>query len=147
MDENFFLVRKAYVRDPLRDDCEASLSPHGLPGVTRIVLHEVRLEWGSRTREFMVRGGGDLHASARMRGRDTIPHFGAIVRAVFGFQFTGESALKRVEVRTPNTVKMARGCDARAVHEWLSARGFRVNAIGACRTGLDCSELVREVAA
>jgi hypothetical protein len=126
--EEHFNERKGYTLEPLREDCTEALNPRGLPGVQRIVLREVELAWGRRKDEFMVRGGLDIHGSARSRGRHAIPVYGTIVRAVMDFHFAGEAKPRRVEVRTPNTVKMARGCDARTVHEWLSARGFRINA-------------------
>jgi hypothetical protein len=126
-----FGERKGYTLEPLREDCADALNPRGLPGVRQIVLREVELAWGRKKHEFMVRGGVDIHGSARARGREAIPDYGTIVRAVLDFHFVDEGRPRRVEVRTPNTVKMARGCDARTVHEWLSARGFR----SACRTG------------
>jgi len=123
--EEHFCERKGYTLEPLREDCAAALNPRGLPGVRQIVLREVELAWGRKQDEYMVRGGVDIHGSARSRGREAIPEYGTIVRVVMDFHFEGEAKPRRVEVRTPNTVKMARGCDARAVHEWLSARGFR----------------------
>jgi hypothetical protein len=134
-DAEHFSERKAYTLEPLREDCAAALDPRGLPGVAHIVLREVELAWGRDGDEFMVRGGIDLLASARSRGREVIPEYGKIVRAVFEFHFTGQKKVRRVEVRTPNTVKLGRGCDPRVIHEWLSARGFRVNVSEACGSG------------
>ena len=123
--DEHFCERKGYTLEPLREDCADALSPRGLPNVRQIVLREVELAWGRKKHEFMVRGGADIHGSARSRGREAIPEYGTIVRAVVDFHFVNEPKPRRVEVRAPNTVKMARGCDARTVHEWLSARGFR----------------------
>lgn len=129
--EDYFSERKAYTLEPLREDCADALSGRGLTSVRQIVLREVELAWGRKKDEFMVRGGTDIHGSAQSRGRAAIPEYGTIVRAGFDFYFAGHKKPRRVEVRTPNTLKLTRGCDARAVQEWLSARGFR----GACRTG------------
>jgi hypothetical protein len=120
-----FSERKGYTLEPLREDCGAALDARGLPGVKQIVLREAELAWGRKHREFLVRGGADIHGSARSRGRAAIPEYGTIVRAVFDFHFEGQKKPRRVEVRTPNTVKLGRGCDPRVVHEWLSARSFR----------------------
>jgi hypothetical protein len=40
--------------------------------------------------------------------------------------FTGSGKARKVQVRPPNVLKLGRHCDAAAVHQWLSARGFRV---------------------
>jgi hypothetical protein len=122
-----FCERKVCTLEPLREGCAAALDPRGLPGVQRIVLREAELAWGRKQKEFLVRGGADIHGSARSQGRAAFPPYGTIVRAVFDFHFTGQKKPRRVEVRTPNTVKLGRGCDPRVVHEWLSANGFRVN--------------------
>jgi len=127
-DADYFSERMAFSLEVLREDCAAVLDPRGLPGVSRIVLREVRLAWGHLKREFMVRGGLDIHGAARARGREAIPDYGTVKRAGFDFYFAGQKKARRVEVRLPNTVKMGRGCEARVVHEWLSARGIRVRA-------------------
>lgn len=127
-DADYFSERMAYSLEVLREDCAAVLDPRGLPGVSRIVLREVRLVWGHKKREYMVRGGMDIHGAARARGREAIPEYGTIERAGFDFYFTGQKKVRRVEVRLPNTVKMGRGCDPRVIHEWLSARNIRVRA-------------------
>ena len=129
----YFCERKAYTLEPLREDCADALDTRGLPGVRQSVLREVKLAWGAKKDEFMVRGGMDIHGSARSRGRNAIPEYGTIVRAVFDFNFANELKPRRVEVRIPNTVKMVRGCDARVVHEWLSERGFRTGVVEASR--------------
>lgn len=129
--EEHFCERKGYTLEPLREDCAEVLNPRGLSSVRQIVLREVELAWGRKKHEFMVRGGADIHGSARSRGREAIPEYGTIVRAVVDFHFVDEAKPRRVEVRVPNTVKMARGCDARMVHEWLSARGFRTGLVEA----------------
>ena len=123
--EDYFSERKAYTLEPLREDCADALSGRGLTSVRQIVLREVELAWGQKQGEFMVRGGMDIHGSAQSRGCAAIPVYGTIVRAGFDFYFAGHQKPRRVEVRPPNTLKLTRGCDARAVHEWLSARGFR----------------------
>lgn len=125
-DAEHFCERMAYSLEPLRTDCAEVLDARGLPGVTRIVLREAEIAWGRKQEETMVRCGTDLFASARSRGREAIPDYGTITRAVFDFHFAGRRKAHRVEVRTPNTVKMGRGCDPRVVHEWLSTRGLRV---------------------
>lgn len=126
--EDHFCERKAYTLEPLREDCAGALDTRDLPGITQIVLREVELTWGRFNDEFMVRGGVDILKSARLRGREAIPEYGTVARAVFDCYFEGQMKSRRVEIRAPSTVKMSRHCDARAVHEWLSARGFRINA-------------------
>jgi hypothetical protein len=69
-----------------------------------------------------------------------LPPRGVVVRAGFDFYFAGQSRPRRVEVRSPNTLKLPRNCDARVVHEWLSARGLRGRAQCKAESGKQIAE-------
>jgi hypothetical protein len=132
--EEHFCVRKAYDLETLRADCARALDVRGLTGVKLIVLREVELAWGRRLDESMVRKGKDIHGSAKARGRQPIPEYGTVVRAVFDFYFDDGKPPRRVELGLPGSLKLSRQSDARVVHEWLSSRDFRVN-VGGMRNG------------
>ena len=127
-DDDHFCEPKVYTLEPLREDCARALDARGLPGVEEIVLREVQVAWGRRLDHRIVHLGPDLHASARACGKEAVPESGTVLRAGFDFHFAGQRKARRVELRTPNGLKAGRHCDARAVNEWLSERGFRVNA-------------------
>jgi len=100
-----------------------------VPGLQKIVLREYEIKWRGGLNNSMIRRSDDIYAAALEREKPAFPESGIVVRASLDFYFDGQKKPRRVQVKTPNTLKLGRHCDARLVHEWLSARGFRASEI------------------
>lgn len=129
-DYRYFSETKTYVLDPLREDVDEALSTEGLPDIRRIVLQELEIRYSGEFNDSTVKRSDDMVASATQRSTNgksihAVPDFGELVRATFEFHFANSKKPRRVYLRPPNVLRLARHCDARAVHEWLSKREFR----------------------
>ncbi len=120
-----FSERQAYTLEPLRTRGIETLDPDGVFGIEGIGLREVEVTWQEGFHEVLVHKADEVFLAALLRGRQPLPDTGKITRAVFEIRFKGVAKTRRVEVRPPNTLKLARHCDARLVHRWLSEQGFR----------------------
>lgn len=128
-DSGHFREEKAYTLEPLRTEELGAVHRGTVAGIVGVALREVEIARPGGFREFVIRKAEDVFLAALVRGEAAIPNHGDLVRAVFDFQFERSRRPRRVEVRTPNTLRVARHCDARLVHRWLAERGFhrRVN--------------------
>ena len=131
-DDNYFSERKAYTLEPLRALGVDALDVGGIEGVSRIVLREYEVAFDTGHGEVLIRKADDIFAAAADSRfeRDAIPAGGRLVRAGFDFYFGASDKPRTVQVRTPNTLKLGRHCDARLVHQWLTEREFRGAARG-----------------
>lgn len=127
-DDNHFSERRAYTLKPLLDDGVEALDVTDGDGIERIVLVEVELDFGGKFNEIQVRKADDIFEAAEARGRDAFPPGAELRRAVFEVLFTGAKKPRKVHLRPPNVLKLGRYCDAVAIDQWLTARGFRANA-------------------
>ena len=91
------------------------------------MLREYEVAYDSGFEEAMIRRATDVFAAAEASPvkRDAIPKGGRLVRAAFDLYFKGKKKARKVQIRTPNTLKLGRHCDARIVQRWLSKQGFR----------------------
>ena len=131
----YFSEKKTYVLDPLRADVEEALSTEGVAGIDRIVLQELEIRYGGQFNDSLVKTSDDMVASAARRSNNgkavrAVPEGGELVRATLEFHFAKAKKGRRVSLRPPNVLRLARHCDARPVHEWMSKRGFRANLCG-----------------
>jgi len=127
-DDDYFSQKKAVTLEPLRANGADALDVEGVGGdLERAVLREYEVAFDSGFEEVMIRKATDMFAAAEGGPvkRDAIPKGGRLVRAVFDLYFTGKKKPRKVQVRTPNTLKLSRYCDARVVQRWLSKQGFR----------------------
>lgn len=126
--DEYFSRRKAYTLEPLRTDGVSSLDTDGLPGISRIVLREIEMAWDGGHNEVLIRKADDIFGAAAEQNppRNAVPQSGRLVRAAFDFYFGDCSKPRKVQIRVPNILKLGRHCDAALVHQWISARGFRV---------------------
>lgn len=126
-DGDYFSEGKAYTLEPLRVLGADALEAGGIEGVNRIVLKEYEVDYHSGHGEVMIRKADDIFAAAADRPfeQEAIPAGGKLVRATFDFHFVESRKPRVVQVRTPNTLKLGRHCDARLVYQWLSAQEFR----------------------
>jgi len=126
-DDDYFSERKAYTLKPLRTKGADALDTGGIEGLTRIVLKEYEVAFDTGHEEVLIRKADDIFAAAADSPvkRDPIPTSGRLVRAAFDFYFGTSKKPRTVQVRTPNTLKLGRHCDAHLVYRWLSAQEFR----------------------
>lgn len=129
-DDNYFSERKAYTLEPLRTVGVDALDVAGIEGLSRIVLREYEVAFDTGHEEVLIRKADDIFAAAEDSrfGRDAIPTGGRLVRAGLDVYFGACKKPRTVQVRTPNTLKLGRHCDAHLVYRWLTAREFRVSA-------------------
>ena len=129
-DDGHFSERMAYTLQPLRTKGADALDTAGIAGLTRIVLRECEVALDSGHGEVLIRKADDLFAAAAdgPTRREAIPTGGRVVRAAFEVYFGSSRKPRTVQVRTPNTLRLGRHCDAHLVHQWLAAQEFRGNA-------------------
>ena len=82
---------------------------------------EISFEHGA----VLIWKANDWFAYAESAGIRAVPAHGRLVRAAFDIYFTGQAKPRPVHVRAGNKLRLARHCDAAAVHRWLTERGFR----------------------
>lgn len=130
-DALYFSERQTYSLDPLRLDGAESLEP--IPGISKVVLRQVKWTWNNGHNEVFTHEADDVFAAVKDfdPGRLVIPATAKPVEAVFDFYFTGTTKARRVVVRPPNILKLARHCDAALVHAFLRARDFKTSVNGA----------------
>ncbi len=127
-DSNYFSQKKAYTLEPLRTDGKDALDVEAVAEDLELaVLREYEVAWDNGFNEVLIHKATDIFAAAESRPekRDAIPRSGRLVRATFDLHFAGKRRPRRVQIRTPNTLKLGRHCDARVVQRWLSKQGFR----------------------
>ncbi|HMJ91653.1 MAG TPA: hypothetical protein VK530_17660 [Candidatus Acidoferrum sp.] len=125
-DANYFLLRKAFTLEPLRELGIDALDVTGITGIDRIVLRELEIGFHNGFHESVIRRSDDIFAAAEARGKEAIPAGGRLIRAAFDVYFTGCKKARTVHVRPPNVLKLGRHCDAALINEWFTLRGFRV---------------------
>ena len=127
-DDQYFSQRKAYTLEPLRTAKADALEVEGVGGgLVRVVLREYEVVFDSGFDEVLIRKATDIFGAAADKPvkRDAIPAGGRLVRAAFDLYFDGENKPRKVQIRTPNTLKIGRHCETRVVERWLAKRGFR----------------------
>jgi len=127
-DDDYFSEKKACTLEPLRANGMDALDVEGVGGdLERVVLREYEVAYDSGFEEVMIRKATDVFAAAEAAPgkRDAIPKGGKLVRAAFDLYFKGKKKPRKVQLRTPNTLKVGRHCDVRVVQRWLSKQGFR----------------------
>jgi hypothetical protein len=126
-DDEYFSQRKAYTLEPLRKDGPDALDVGGCGDLERVVLREYEVAFDNGFEEVLIRKATDIFAAAEDRPvkRDAIPTAGRLARAGFDLYFAGKKKPRKVEIRTPNTLKVGRHCDVRLVQRWLAKQDFR----------------------
>jgi hypothetical protein len=129
-DPLYFSERKNFVLTPLRLDIDKALDPEGLADIERIVLQEVEMAFGGDFDDRLIRKSDDMVMSAAQRSKDGAPikvikDGGVLVRAAFEVEFSNSKKPRKVYLRPPDELKVARHGDLKAVHAWLNERGFR----------------------
>jgi hypothetical protein len=130
-DEEYFSQWKAYTLEPLRAEGREALDVEGVGGeLQMVILREYEMAFDNGFEETVIRKATDIFVAAEEDPvkREAIPQSGRLVRATFDLYFTGMKKPCKVQIRTPNTLKLGRHCDARVVQRWLSKQGFRVAA-------------------
>lgn len=129
-DPDHFSQRKNFDLESLRTDVGMALNPEGLEDIKRIVLQELEVSFGGEFDNRVIWKSDDIVASAARRSTDgkvirAVPNVGRLVRAVFEVEFESSKKPRRVALRPPDQLNVARQGDLKAVQKWLSARGFR----------------------
>jgi hypothetical protein len=127
-DDDYFVQKTAYTLEPLRTKKADALDVEGVGGdLERAVLREYEVVFDNGFEESVACRATDLFAAAEAKPvkRDAIPAGCRLVRATFDLYFIGKKKPRKVQIRTPNTLKLGRHCDVRVVQRWLSKQGFR----------------------
>ena len=129
-DPLYFACSALYTLAPLIEKGAEALSTDGFPGIVRITLREVKALLDGQVGETVTRNADDLFAGANAdaRRREVFPANCRPLQATLDFRFDAASAPRPVQIRLPNKLRVARRCDTRLVHEWLSHGEFRVPA-------------------
>jgi hypothetical protein len=124
---DYFSGRRPYTLEPLRTAGRDALDVEGLEGIRSIRLCKVSIRVNNRHNEVLTREADDLFRCPPISPlqRGPFPDQGLLERALFEIQFAGSAKPQPVEIRVPNVLKLGRRCDAGAVQNWLSRRGFR----------------------
>jgi hypothetical protein len=126
-DENYFAQRDTYSLEPLRERGEEALCAEGLPGIRHIALRTLEVALDNHSGERWTREADDLFrcGNGSVWGNSFMPENGRLSRAVFDVQLADAGKIHPVEIRLPDRLKIGRGCDVTAVHQWLRERKFR----------------------
>jgi hypothetical protein len=129
-DDAYFSQRKAYTLEPLRASGADALDVSGCGDLERAVLREFEVAFDNGFEEVVIRKATDIFAAAEDKPvkRDAIPKAGRLVRASFDLYFVGNAKPRKVQIRTPNVLKLGRHCDVRMVQRWLS-KSFRTGTV------------------
>jgi len=122
---NHFSVRKKFTLEPLRRDGADALAVTPGEGIDRIVLTQLEVHSDDEHDAVLVMKATDLFAYAEVARIQAIPSRGRLVRAGFDIYFSGHPKPRPVEIRAGNRLRLARLCDAAAVHRWMTTAGFR----------------------
>lgn len=122
--DHHFRACTRYTLEPLRTEGEQALDPAGIEGISRIVLRKYKVAFGDNLHDSLIRSSRDIFQMAKMRNWSAIPNRGHLVSAVFDVYFQDTAKPRRVQIRTPNTLKLGRHSDAPLVHRWLRHKGF-----------------------
>jgi hypothetical protein len=121
----YFSESKTYTLEPLRVDGRKALVVGDLP-IRSVVLRELEIAWeGSNGRVVLKRD--DIFSSIEQGSAGRLPARGRLVRAAFDFYLCDSFSPRKVQIRLPNSLRVGRHCDTTLVHEWMTARGFRVS--------------------
>lgn len=125
-DGTFFSVPKTYVLDRLRTEPEEGMKWDDFPEIEWIRLVELEIAWPGGFKDRIVKKSKDIFgsAAARQPPKKPFPETGILTRAKFEIRFREETKPQMVTVTPNNELKVARHCDARLVHRWLSKREF-----------------------
>ena len=121
-DRNRFSQAMTYTLAPLVEQREGLLDTGGVKGVREIVLTEVDVQLSKKHDAVRIHKADNLFTFA---AAELFPTGCLVRRAAFDFFFGLESKPRTVHVCPPNRLKLARRCDGRPVHRWLSLRGIK----------------------
>ena len=122
---DYFRGRDLYCLEPLREDLAGVLNPAGVAGLQRVVLRRLGLAWDDDDDRREYRKAADLARAAEKWG--PLPNDAALVRAGFELRFAGDRRPCRVEVETPNVLRLTRSGYLRLTEQWLERCGIRLS--------------------
>jgi hypothetical protein len=126
-DAEHFREAPRYTLEPLRRDGVASLACEDVPGIERVRLRSVDLEWEGETRFSATLAATDLMLHWGIHPNHRIPRRAKIVGARFEMKFADCKRPRTVEIQAPYRAKYKRDGDPTLVEHWLSSRGFRIH--------------------
>lgn len=125
--ENYFREMKTYSLEPLRDLGAEALECDDVPGIAKVVLKQLELEFPKNNMRKMI-AADDVFACEWAEG-EVVPQEATLKQAAFTIYV--EAAAKPVEIRIkpPNVIRLGKQSGLDCVHQWLSVRGFRRNGV------------------
>jgi hypothetical protein len=123
---DYFPEMLACTLEPLRAEGADALDPRGAEGIREITLRQLDVDWGNGFHLVTAVKADDLFAcgAACRRPGDVIPKTGRLARAVFGAQFAGAKACRKVELYPPTVLKLEEPGDLESLAPWLTLHGF-----------------------
>jgi hypothetical protein len=123
----YFREAKTYTLEPLRVLQEDALECSDIPGLTRVVLTQLDLDLGNGLDQGYTLRADDIFACQWTHGERglALPAEAQMKRAAFSIHIAGWDKPIEVQIRPPNTLRLARHSAAGLVHKWAAARGFK----------------------
>jgi hypothetical protein len=123
-DAEHFAVRAVYTGQPLVEEGSASLSADGIPGLTHVVLKEVKVVSPTQKRERIQIGSDNLAKRIDSPWGRAIFEMGEVRYMRMALTIVSQRRPLVMQIITPNQLKYDRRVGADIVREFLLARGF-----------------------
>ena len=126
-DDYYFCEAATYSLEPLRSLGEAALEGDDHGGVSRAVLTRLEVDLCNGQNQVYSLEANDLFQCRWPREGTglVIPAGARLRRARFLVFIDGSEEPVELQVKPPNVLRLGRHSAAAAIHEWLSARGFK----------------------
>jgi hypothetical protein len=123
----YFREARTYTLEPLRTLQKDALECSDIPGLASVVLTGVDVDFGNGQGQGCTLRADDIFACQWTSGVTglTLPAKARLKRAAFSILLQGEGKPLEVQIRPPNTLRLARHSAAALVHKWATARGFK----------------------
>lgn len=123
----YFREAKTYTLEPLRELQRDALECGDIPGLTSVVLKGLDVDFGNGLGQGCTLRADDVFACQWTPGVTglALPAKAKLKRAAFSIVAQGQEKPLEVQIRPPNTLRLARHSSAGLVHKWAAARGFK----------------------
>jgi hypothetical protein len=123
-DDDHFVARPVYTGEPLVEEGAAALDPHGVPGLSEVVLREVKVISNGKDGGVLDWKAHDLGPILDSPlGRYALL-YGDVVQFQLAMVLTGRPRAVRVDVQVPNNLSYDRRVGGEVVREYLLESGF-----------------------
>lgn len=116
-----------YTLEPLRELGAAALECDEVAGMKRVVLTKLEIDLANARGQSYTLRADDLYAciwQGEQKG-PVIPAGAKLLRAGFEIHVEGMDKPLELQVKPPNTLRLARHAAAPLAHDWMTAKGFK----------------------